>query len=219
MPEFTDMFIGHFAVGLAAKKITPRTSLAVLFMACQFLDLVWPFAMLFGLEKVAVNRDLPTFNAMDLVDVAYSHSLGMALIWSFLFGSIVKYFSGSTRASIVTALVVFSHWILDYVTHIPDLPLWFDSQKVGLGLWKNAIATFSIETSFYALGIYLYLKTVAASQRRTLLFWSLILFLFIIYLVNVFGPIPPENAPIMETAFGLWLFVIWAKYIEKPSHI
>lgn len=215
------MFVGHFGVGLAAKKLTPRISLPVLFIACQLLDFIWPVAMFAGLESAAHNHSLPTYNSLELVYAPYSHSLGMTLIWSLLFGLLVKHFSKSTTSAWVTGGVVFSHWILDWITHIPDLPLWFGAQKVGLGLWKSRGASFALEAPLFALGIYLYLKARGKMRPKQLLtFCSMILFLSFVYLLSTFGSKPPETTSpylIAGPAFALWLIVLWAHYVDKES--
>jgi membrane-bound metal-dependent hydrolase YbcI (DUF457 family) len=215
------MFVGHFGVGLAAKKFSPKTSLATLFIACQLLDLIWPVAMFLGLESAALNHSVPTFNSIDLIDAPYSHSLGMALFWSCLFGLVIKLFSRSTSAAIVTGATVFSHWILDYITHIPDLPLWFGMEKVGLGLWKSAIATFVVEAAIFGMGVFLFLKAKGTlSKKRAIIFSSMILFLSLFYVMHVFGPKPPETTSpylVAGPAFALWLIVIWAHLSDKSA--
>ena len=36
------MFVGHYALGLAARRLEPRLSLGILLAAPQVLDLLWP---------------------------------------------------------------------------------------------------------------------------------------------------------------------------------
>jgi hypothetical protein len=216
------MFIGHFGVGLAAKKASPEIPLPILFIACQLLDFIWPILTVTGLESAAIHHSLPTFNGLDLLSVPYSHSLGMSVIWSVVFGSVVWAVRRSWRAAWITAAVVFSHWILDYVTHIPDLPLWFGPEKVGLGLWKSVMATFVIESAIFAAGIYLYVQAKGRLQKKQArAFWSMIAFLFVFYLSYVFGPQPPDTESGMAVAgpaFALWLIIVWAWYADRrPS--
>jgi hypothetical protein len=215
------MFIGHFAVGFAAKKFSPKTSLATLFIACQMLDLIWPVAMVLGLETASHNHAIPTFNALDLKYVPYSHSLGMAVFWSALLGLAMKLFKRSKREALVVALVVFSHWILDYATHVPDLPLWFGPSRVGLGLWRSQWGTFVVEIGLFAAGLCLYRNQEGPlSGRRKFNFYSLTAFLLIVYVASVFGPKPPEtDSPFVVAgpAFAIWLLVLWSYYVDKRS--
>ena len=216
------MFIGHYAVGLAAKKVSPDTNLAWYFAACQLLDHAWPAFVLLGLEKARVNYSLPTFNSLDLIEVPYSHSLGMSVIWSVLFAGVVRLSTGSTRASVLSGFAVFSHWILDWITHIPDLQLWFGTERYGLGLWKSAPATVAVEATMFVVAIFLYLRARGPRSRaQKNSFWAMIGFMSIIYCANVFGPKPPESLTaeaVAGPAFALWLFVLWA-YISdrKPK--
>lgn len=215
------MFIGHFGVGLAAKKASPETPLPFLFVACQFLDLLWPVLTVTGLETAAIHHSLPTFNGLDLIHVPYSHSLGMSLIWSAGFGLGVWAVRRSRRAAGIVAAVVFSHWILDYLTHIPDLPLWFGAEKVGLGLWKSAIATFVIESLIFFAGVVLYLRARGGLRKKqAIAFWSLIAFLYLFYVGYVFGPQPPDTesgTAIAGPAFAMWLIIGWAWLADRKG--
>lgn len=208
-------------MGLATKKFSPRTSLATLFVACQLLDLIWPIAMLIGLESSTHDHSIPTFNNLNLSNIPYSHSLGMAIIWFLLFGIFIKLKGRSTRAGIVVAFLVFSHWILDYITHIPDLPLWFGSAKVGLGLWKSTWATYIVEMSLFSWGVWLYCRTTRPfSKKRKLKFSSLAAFLVTVYWIHVFGPRPPETDSALHVAgpaSALWVVVLWAYFADKNS--
>lgn len=214
------MFIGHFAVGMAAKKFEPKLSLGVLFIGCQLLDFIWPVVTLLGLETVTHDHSLPTFNSLNLVHVPISHSLGMSLIWSFLFGLLIKKISGSLRAAWICGIVVFSHWILDFITHIPDLPLWFGMQKVGLGLWKSKIGTFVVESILFGAGVALYLNVKGSMpSKRRVIFLSMVAFLYLFFIGHVFGPKPPETQNpyvVAGPAFAMWLIVWWGWAADRP---
>src|SRR3989339_132004 len=117
------MFIGHYAVALAAKKGAPKVSLGTLFIAAQLVDLLWPLFLLLGLEHVRIDPGNTAFTPLDFYDYPITHSLVGAVGWSMLLGGVYYGFRRERKSAVVIGLVVFSHWILDLITHRPDLPL------------------------------------------------------------------------------------------------
>ena len=81
------MFIGHFGVGLGAKKAAPSISLGTLFLAAQFLDLLWPTFLLLGWERVKIQPGMTVMTPLNFTHYPLSHSLLMACIWGVLFGT------------------------------------------------------------------------------------------------------------------------------------
>jgi hypothetical protein len=213
------MFIGHFAVGLAAKKASPKINLGLLFIACQLLDLIWPVLVLLGVEKVSVDPTSTVVTPFDFSHYPYSHSLLMAIIYGLIFGFVFWSIKKSLKAGIVLGLVVISHWGLDLLTHRPDLPLYFDGLKVGLGLWNSVIGTFIVEFGIFITGIILYLKaSPLVTKKRKIIFWSLIGFLSLMYIGNIFGPKPPidtHSNAIAGPALATWLIVLWGYFADK----
>ena len=211
------MFIGHFGVGFAAKKIDRRPSLGTLFLASQFIDLLWPFFLLFGLEKVIVDPGNTAFTPLDFVYFPFSHGLASVLIWSVLFGAIYYLFKRNLKGSLLTGSLVTSHWLLDLVTHRPDLPLvpWSE-YKVGLGLWNSILFTLLVEILIFVGGTALYMHVTRAVNRRGVVtLWALLLFLLAMYLINVFGPPPPSEDPIAIVSMSMWLLVAWGYWIDR----
>ncbi len=212
------MFIGHFAVGLAAKRAAPAVSLGVLFMACQLADLIWPSFVLMGLEQVEVDPGNTAFTPLRFVFYPYSHSLLALLGWGGLAGvlySVVRRASG--HDALVVALVVLSHWALDALTHRPDMPLTIGgSTRVGLGLWNHVAATVVVESLMLAAGLGLYLRATSPCHRRgSVIFWSLIGVLIAISVGNIVGPPPPNATAVVWAAQLMWLFVAWAFWADR----
>jgi membrane-bound metal-dependent hydrolase YbcI (DUF457 family) len=211
------MFIGHFGVGLAAKKIDNKPSLGTLFVASQFIDLLWPIFLILGLEKVKIDPGNTAFTPLDFIYYPFSHSFFGVLIWSVLFGLVYYLIRKNLKSSIVIGSLVMSHWILDLITHRPDLPLlpWSEI-KVGLGLWNHVILTLIIELLIFAIGIYLYIRaTKATNKKGTIGLWSLLIFLILVYFMNVFGDPPPSEGPIAYVGLTMWLLVAWGYWIDK----
>ena len=211
------MFIGHYAVALAAKKATPKTSLGVLFIAAQFLDLLWPALIVFGIERVRLSPDVNPLLQLDFVSYPYSHSLVGALLWAVGFGGMAYLFRRNSREAFVLAGCVVSHWVLDYFTHIPDLPITFTGDtKVGLGLWNSVVGTMIVETALFAGGIIVYVRCTHAKDRiGVYAFWTLMVLLFLVYMASVFGPPPTDASQVGLLANLAWVFVIWAWWADR----
>ena len=210
------MFIGHFAVALAAKRIAPRTSLGTLFAAAQLADLIWPVMLLVGFETVRVDPGNTAFTPLDFVSYPWTHSLLMVLLWAAGFALAYRARTGSARGAWVVGLLVLSHWLLDLVTHRPDLPLAPGAFKVGLGLWNSIAATAIVEGALFALGIFVYTTTTRARNRiGSVALWSLVAFLPAIYIANIIGPPPPSARAVSVVTLLLWVFIPWAIWIDR----
>lgn len=210
------MFIGHFGTGFAAKAADNKPSLGTLFFAAQFIDLLWPFFLIFGLEKVRIEPGISAFTPLDFIYYPFSHSLFSTLIWAILFGCIYFVIKRDMKSSIILAFLVVSHWVLDLITHIPDLPLTpWGNYKVGLGLWNSVILTIIIEGIIFITGVYFYLaSTKAINKKGNIGLWSLVIFLVIVYFLNIIGP-PPNESAIGFTGLSQWIIIIWGYWINK----
>jgi len=211
------MFIGHFAVGLAAKKVAPRVSLGTLFLSVQFLDLLWPIFLLFGIEHVRINVGDTAFTPLDLYDYPISHSLVTVLGWSLLFSLFYFLVKKYSRGAWVLGIGVFSHWVLDFVTHRPDMPIAPGSTTyVGLGLWNSFVWTVIVEGALFAIGIVTYTRsTVAIDKTGKYAFLALVAFLVLSWVGNMIGPPPPDSQSLAYFALLLWLFVPWGYWIDR----
>ena len=209
------MFVGHFAVGFASKRFAPKTSLGALLAAPLLLDLLFPFFVLAGIEHVRFVPDAPTaFLRMDLTMIGWSHSLVTSLLWSALFAGAWFAATKDRRAAIVIAAGVFSHWILDVVTHSPDMPITpLGTTKIGLRLWDSTAATIVVELAMLAGGVWLYLQ--AAKPRRV----SFAIFLVVLlgsYVASIVGPPPPSERAVGVMGVLLLLVVWWAARFDAP---
>jgi hypothetical protein len=211
------MFIGHFGVALAAKKIDNKPSLGTMFFASQFIDLLWPLFLIFGLEKVLIEPGNTAFTPLNFIYYPFSHSFVAVLGWSILFGAIYFLFRKNLKSSLLLGFLVMSHWILDFMTHRPDLPLLAgDGLKVGLGLWNSVAFTIIIEGLIFFTGAFLYLSiTKAKNKKGQFALWSLLIFLVVVYFMNVFGSPPPNEEAIGYVGLSQWLLVAWGYWIDK----
>jgi hypothetical protein len=212
------MFIGHYAVAFAAKKAAPAISLGTLFLAVQLADLAWPVLVLAGVERFEIRPGITAFTPLDFVHYPYSHSLVALAAWGAALG--VAYCvarRASWRAGLLLAALVVSHWVLDFVSHRPDMPITLaDSPKVGLGLWNSIPATLAVESALFAGSVWLYARSTRARDRTgQWALWSLVAFLAIVYVANAMGPPPPSVAAVAWSANLLWLVVAWAYWIDR----
>src|SRR4051812_44304548 len=104
------MFIGHFGLSFAAKKAAPKVSLGVLFIATQFVDILWPLLLVFHIEKVAIVPGYTKMNAFDFLCFPYTHSLLMGLVWGIVVGVVYWLFKKDSRGALVIGICVLSHW-------------------------------------------------------------------------------------------------------------
>jgi membrane-bound metal-dependent hydrolase YbcI (DUF457 family) len=211
------MFIGHFAVALAAKKAAPKTSLATLFLSVQLVDFLWPIFLVLGIEHVRIDPGNTAVTPLDFYNYPFTHSLLAALLWSAGFGVLYFLIKRYKTGALVVGAGVFSHWILDAITHRPDLPLYPGSATyIGLGLWNSVPATIIVELSLFVGGILLYLRTTGASNRSgRIALWSLVAFLIVVWISNLLGPPPPSETAIGYLGLAMWLFIPWGMWIEK----
>lgn len=210
------MFIGHYALAFGSKRIQNPPSLAIMFVAVQFLDLLWPLFVLLGFESFRIEEGNTRLTPLDFSHYPYSHSLLMAFLFSLLFGLVYFLATKNRRNALVVGGLVLSHWILDFLVHRPDLPLSpFGGTKLGLGLWNYPAIEIILETGLFLTGLYFYLT--ARQPERKIVFWSLAGLLLVIYVANLAGPPPPSETAVTWSANLMWIFVIWAWWAEKKK--
>jgi len=213
------MFVGHAALAFAAKTRCTKTSLGTLLFATFGLDLIWPWLVLGGIEQVRIDPGNTAFTALAFDYYPWSHSLLMAALWGGLAGAA---YYGARRergaAWMVGALVV-SHWLLDWISHRPDMPLWpgAGSPLLGLGLWNSIPATLVVEGALFALGVGIYLRVTQARDRiGSVALWVL---LAVLAFAWASGPFSPPPSSVKEVAgFGVVagpLFGIWAIWVDR----
>jgi hypothetical protein len=163
------VFAGHYGVSLVCKGAEQRLPLWLLFLAVQFVDILWCILILLGIEKVRIVPGITATNPFDLYYMPYTHSLVAAVVWSavvFLgYRMFVSKRSGSRgRPALYLALAVFSHWILDLLVHRPDLPLYDNTHKLGLGLWNYPMPTFALEAAILFGGMWIYMRSTKSGS-------------------------------------------------------
>lgn len=211
------MFIGHFGVGLGAKAIVPRVSLGSLFVAAQFIDLLWPTLLLLGIERVRIEPGATAVTPLAFEHYPVSHSLLAVLGWALLVACGHWLVRRNKRAALVMAALVLSHWLLDLLVHRPDLPLVPGSDiVVGLGLWSSLPLTLAVELPLFVVGARLYARaTRPRDATGRWAFIGLLAFLLAIYAANLLGEPPPNVEAIAWLGHAQWLLVLWGYWIDR----
>lgn len=212
------MFLGHLGIAFAAKRAAPQASLGTTILASQILDLAWPTLVLLGVESVRIVPGITAVTPLDFERYPYTHSLVAACLWSTGFALL---YAAVKRRLGLDALVlggtVLSHWLLDWISHRPDLPLTIGGDaRVGLGLWNSIPLTLAVELAIFGAGVAIYVRSTRPKDRIGRgSFAGLVLFLLLIYFRTVFGAPPPSVAAIAWTGHAIWILVIWGYWIDR----
>jgi hypothetical protein len=211
------MFIGHYGVALAAKKVAPKSSLGTLIFAAQFLDLLWPILLLLGIEHVVIVPGITKASPFDFTDYPYSHSLAMSLLWAILISGVYYALRRYQRGAWAVGVAVVSHWVLDLIVHRPDLLLRPGGEiRVGLGLWNSWAATIIVEVVFFAAGLWAYLDATRARDAVGRYgFWSLMALLLFGWISSMLAGAPPSVNSIAWGGLSMWLMVPWGWWADK----
>ena len=201
------MFVGHYAAAFAAKAIEPKTPLWTLVAGCQLIDIGWSVFVATGVEHVSVDPSLPG-STLVLYDMPWTHSLPAAAAWSVGAFVVVKLLLRSNWAATMVALSVFSHWILDFLVHRPDLALWPGGEKVGLGWWNYPVPEAALEVGLVAICGGAWIASRKGEGRAAWPAIALIALLIVLQIALMFYP-TPEHDPvgIGVSALAVYLMV------------
>ncbi len=215
------MFIGHLALAFAAKPVVPRVSLAVLFVAVQLADILWPIFVAAGLEHVRIDPGNTVVTPLDFISYPYSHSLVFLVIWGLAFGALYRSAERWRVALVTLAALVVSHWFLDFITHRADMPIYPGSAKYGLALWNSKLATVAVEVPMFAAGLWIYMRTTKAKDAiGRWAFAALAAFLALAYIANLTGPPPPSVTALWISAFvGAAVLALWSWWADKHREV
>ena len=215
------MFIGHFAVAFAGKRFAPKTSLATLIAAAQLLDLLWPIFLLLRWERVTRVPGDTAFTPLNFVSYPLSHSLLAALGWATLFALVYYVIRRYAAGAVAIWIAVVSHWLLDFVTHRADLPLYPGSRLFGLGLWNSVWATVLVEGLMFAIAVWIYVRVTRANDQIGRWGWrAFVSVLTIVYLANMFTEPPAEVKPLAIGTLVLFLLLlVWAGWVDRHRQV
>jgi membrane-bound metal-dependent hydrolase YbcI (DUF457 family) len=215
------MFIGHFGVGFALKRLAPRAPLAALIAAALWADILWPIFLLLGWEHVRIAVGDTKFTPLDLYDYPWSHSLIMLLVWAAVLALVYRAWRNDAAGAWAIAIGVFSHWVLDWITHRPDMPLYPGGPKFGLRLWNSISGTLVVEFMMFLGGVFLYASVTRARDRvGRWAFWLYVLFLLILYMGDRFSPLPDSANEIAWTGLIATIVLLaWTWWFDHHRDI
>jgi len=219
------LFTGHYSFSFAGRALAgksgdqendKRIPLWLLFIAVQFIDVLWSIFVLLGIEKVRIVPGITASNALDLYYMPYTHSLLGVLFWSLLAFAMCQFVPAlrGKRTGLILAAAVFSHWILDLIVHRPDLALYDSVGKMGFGLWNYRGAAFALEMAVLLCGAAMLYRTAAHKVR-------LAGFVAFLAALQVFGtfffpPPPSDHAAAMTALLSYIVLALMAWWVDRP---
>jgi len=212
------VFVGHYALAFAAKRAAPAVSLGTLFLSAQLADLIWPNLVLSGIEIVEVAPGHTAMTPLNFVSYPYSHSLVALSVWAVLAAIAYRLGRGfRPGAMMAVGLLVLSHWLLDVVSHGPDMPVTLGgATKLGFGLWYSVPATMAVEAALLAVGVTLFGRQTAPRDRvGSWGLYGLVVFLLTMMVASALGPPPPSATAVDWSAQAMWLIVAWGYWVER----
>ena len=197
------MFVGHYAAGFALKKQTEEIPLWLLFISVQLVDILVFSLVLLGIEKISYNPSDNPFLRTKIEYVPYSHSL-FANTFIAILVLLVFWNFKNRKWGIILGLGVLSHWFLDVLVHVTDMPLFQNELKVGLGLWNLPWLAFLFELSLLILAvIYLY-KGYKINKRHIFM-----VILLILGFSSMFFAPEAEATPALASITSLFLYAVF----------
>jgi membrane-bound metal-dependent hydrolase YbcI (DUF457 family) len=208
------MFVGHLAVALAGARVHSPVSAGWFVAAATLLDLLWPLFLLAGLERVRIAPGATAFTPFVFESYPWSHSLLMVLLWGAAFATLARWRGiGARTAGLLCALVV-SHWVLDFVTHAPDMPLWPGSARFGLGLWNSIPATLLVEGALWIGALVFYLRGRWPRGAGAAALWSFVAVSSVMWILGPFTPPPADERALGWFALIGWIVVPWVAWAD-----
>ena len=212
------MFVGHLGLAFAAKRAAPSLNLGWTMAAVSALDLLWPVFVLNGVEDATIRVGATAYMPVVFDSYPWSHSLATSVIWGLILAGIARTLMPDRRVSLLLIALVVSHWVLDFVSHAPDMPLWPGvSPHYGLGLWNSIPLTFLVEGTIWAIGIAIFLRTAAPRTIGSqLAFWSLVIISTVMWVMTPWSPPPPSVRTFAWLGLIGWITIPWAAAADRP---
>jgi membrane-bound metal-dependent hydrolase YbcI (DUF457 family) len=211
------MFIGHFAVGFGLKRMAPRVSLGLLIAAAVWADILWTVFLLLGWEHARISVGDTRWTPLDLYDYPCSHSLFFLALWATALAILYRTYRADIMGTAAIWLAVVSHWVLDWITHRPDMPVYPNGAKHGLGLWNSIPGTLVVELLLFAAGVWLYAVSTRPKDRiGRFAFWAYVAAVLFLYVGDRFsGPPETMREVALSGLIGTVALVLWSWWFDR----
>ncbi|MGH8371566.1 MAG: hypothetical protein ACRETO_02385 [Gammaproteobacteria bacterium] len=217
------MFVGHYGVAFAARRIEKRIPLWLFFVAVQFVDILWCAFILLGIEKVRIVPGITAANPLDFYYFPYTHSLIGSIGWAgaaFVLYRVYQRYKGSPKPALILAAAVLSHWFLDLIVHARDLDIINENFKVGFGLWNYPLIELILELAILFGGLAYYLKgnnTLSKTRKIGMVIFAVLM--AAIQLMNAFGPLPTSITVIGIAGLVMYGILALAAFFLEPRQV
>jgi membrane-bound metal-dependent hydrolase YbcI (DUF457 family) len=213
------MFIGHYAVSFAAKRLAPEISMGILVFAANFPDIIWSIAIILGIENAHIASDSSVFTPVGLNYYAISHSFVVSIVLSVLFANLYWWKKKDVTGALVIGGAGFSHWLLDFVTAPSTLPLFpGSSMNLGLGLLSSMTSRLLVEELLLVIGVLLYLSITKLKKKIKLYgFATFVLLISATYIVSNMKQIEFGERLLGEFVVFTLVLPVWAQWFDENS--
>jgi hypothetical protein len=148
----------------------------------------------------------------------------MDVLWGALLAGAYFLWRRRSRAAWILLAAVVSHWVLDVISHRPDMRIGPGIPGAfGLGLWNSIPATLIVEGGIWLLAIILYLGATRASARSGIYaFWIGVAVLTLAWLGNLSAPPSAQGSAIATALPSLIFFAVaiaWAYWMNRARAI
>jgi membrane-bound metal-dependent hydrolase YbcI (DUF457 family) len=186
-------------------------------LASVWADVLWTAFLLVGWEHARIKIGSTRFSPLELYDYPCSHSLLFMALWGAALALVYRAYRRDWFGAVAIWLAAVSHWVLDWLTHRPDMPLYPNGANHGLGLWNSIAGTIVVESAIFGVGVWLYARSTRARDRiGRWAFWAYVGVLVLLYIADRFSG-PPESMREVAVSglVGTLVLLVWPWWFDR----